>query len=179
MDDLEKTITYSHQVFAQQELFKQWLIKLYGVNEELKKEYNRFYFNIYYITLSELINPKEGLKYIEKIVSREYCEKLSMYFELKKHLDNILNLLTEEEVIWIHYKRDSSCHIFQDSYNYIKENFGEREKRKDIPLSEVRQKIEGFLIKHDMNDQKADIYIFNHLYPHISKMFQELKGLKG
>lgn len=40
MDDLEKTITYSHQVFAQQELFKQWLIKLYGVNEELKKEYN-------------------------------------------------------------------------------------------------------------------------------------------
>lgn len=105
--------------------------------------------------------------------------KIIHVFRTKKHLDNILNLLTEEEVIWIHYKRDSSCHIFQDSYNYIKENFGEREKRKDIPLSEVRQKIEGFLIKHDMNDQKADIYIFNHLYPHISKMFQELKGLKG
>lgn len=83
MDDFEKTITYAHQVSAQQKLFKQWLIKLYGVNEELQKEYNKFYFNIYYITLSELINPKQGLKYIDKIVSREYCEELSLYFELK------------------------------------------------------------------------------------------------
>ena len=98
MDDFEKTITYAHQVSAQQKLFKQWLIKLYGVNEELQKEQNKFYFNIYYITLSELINPKQGLKYIDKIVSREYCEELSLYFELKKHLDKIVNLLTEEEV---------------------------------------------------------------------------------
>ena len=42
MDDFEKTITYAHQVSAQQKLFKQWLIKLYGVNEELQKEYNKF-----------------------------------------------------------------------------------------------------------------------------------------
>lgn len=179
MDDFEKTITYAHQVSAQQKLFKQWLIKLYGVNEELQKEYNKFYFNIYYITLSELINPKQGLKYIDKIVSREYCEELSLYFELKKHLDKIVNLLTEEEVTWIHYKRDSSRHIFQDSYNYIKENFSERENRKNIPLSEIRQKIEEFLLRHDCNDKKADIYIFNKLYPHISKMLQDIVGLKG
>lgn len=37
----------------------------------------------------------------------------------------------------------------------------------------------GFLLKHDCNDKKADIYIFNKLYPHISKMLQNIVGLKG
>jgi hypothetical protein len=68
---------------------------------------------------------------------------------------------------------------YVDSYYRIKDNLEERTYRKQIPLCDILQKIEGFLLKNDCDDKKADIYIFNKLYPYISKMFQDIVGLKG
>lgn len=125
------------------------------------------------------MNPKYGMKYVEDIVKRGYDEELSLYFKLKEHLDIITKILDEDERAWIDYKRDCSCHIYVDSYYRIKDNLTERTLRKGIPLCDVLQKTERFLSEHGCDDKKADIYIFNKLYPYISKMFQDLIGLRG
>ncbi|MCG4768548.1 hypothetical protein L0O88_05530 [Bacteroides nordii] len=179
MEESEKLFEFGCQIATNQILFRNWLHKLYELNNDLKNEYNSFYQSLYYINLSELLNPMYGIKYVNSIIEREYNENLSMYFKLKEHLDIISELLDEEERTWIDYKRDCSCHIYVDSYYRIKDNLEERTYRKQIPLCDILQKIEGFLLKHDCDDKKADIYIFNKLYPYISKMFQDIVGLKG
>lgn len=179
MEESEKLLELGMQIGTNHLLFRNWLLKLYELNNDLKNEYNSFYQSLYYINLSELLNPKYGMKYVNSIVGRGYDKELSLYFKLKEHLDIITELLTEDERAWIDYKRDCSCHIYVDSYYRIKDDLTEKTVRKGIPLCDILQKIERFLSEHGCNDKKADIYIFNKLYPHISKMFQELVGLKG
>lgn len=179
MEESERLFEFALQIFANKQLFINWLRKLYALNNDLKNEYNSFYQSLYYINLSELLNPKYGMKYVKSIVERGYDKELSLYFKLKEHLDIITEQLSEDERVWIDYKRDCSCHIYVDSYYRVKDDLTERTLRRSVPLCDVLQKIERFLSEHGCDDKKADIYVFNKLYPYLSKMFQDIVGLKG
>lgn len=182
MDKNELLIIYLKQTIAKRTLFYQWLIKLNTINEELKNKYDRFYFNIYYINLSELINPKGGMSFIDEITKHGLHPEISMYFILKDKLQEIIDYLSEDELIWINYKRDCSSHIFVESYNQVELNnkgeLNEKVSRKNRPLKPILNSINKLLSEHNKNDQEVDIYVHNKLYQKIHDMFVELEDSK-
>lgn len=180
MDKKGLLIIYLKQINAKRIRFFQWLCKLNTINEELKNEYDRFYFNEYYINLSELINPKEGISFINEITKYGYHPEISMYFILKEKLQDIISYLSEDELIWINYKRDCSSHIFVESYNQVEINnkgeLVEKVSRKKKPLNPVLVSINKLLLEHGKSDQAVDIYVHNKLYQKIHDIFVELEG---
>lgn len=157
-------------------LFIQWILDFVCVTEALSSNYDRWYQQLFYIKLAELlkmkseeISPKFGKdKYILKVTT---C------------LHKICDALSDDECIYIVYRRDSAAHPFQNGYD-IFDTSGEKIKKervltfkeKSISLGreDINRAIDKVLESSGNIDKNCDLEIVKKLSPSILELKEGL-----
>lgn len=165
------------KITSQRKQFIQWLYKLFGLNNELHTEYNTFYQLLFYIVVYELLT--EGRDYnmrnIDSFKPKDDCHNKWFYDKIEEHLEKIRNSLSDEEYVFIEYKRHTACHIFQNQYEHIQDNGKIKEKRKTQNIDDIVCKIETILLKHG-GAKECDLYLHKKLYPIICEFYEDIKN---
>lgn len=166
--ELEYTSDDLKNLSIRQELqFIQWLINLFEINDELNLKYDKFYQDLYYIKLYELLT--KGFEYIESKKNNASIDfsKKDWYIILHTKILKLKNEISESELKYIQYKRHNSSHILQYDYEIsINVKSGEIKKpnrNNSLPnLNEILD-IHG-------SDYKIDQHITKKLHEKIVKI---------
>ncbi len=166
------------KTLVQQAQFEQWLKSLFYINNELIKNWDFVYQEMFYIKLYEVTT--EGLLYAHKVFDHlregENKNKFEWYQELISSLTNIKSGLLEEEYLYIEYRRHNTCHIFQNSYEHIQDNLKIKKIRKDKDLQVINSALKKLLIKHG-SDKNTDIYLNDKLQSKLTLLYNRLQSI--
>lgn len=156
--------------------FEQWLKTLFFTSDYLLTSYDLTYQESFYIKFYELLN--DGFNYAnEVLLALEITDnekKKKFYSTLIKGIANIKSLLSEIELDYIEYRRHTACHIFQDSYEHIKDSYEIRSTRKNKPLDDINVNLKKLIKKHG-SDRDIDDYINLKLQKELTNLYTELK----
>lgn len=164
------------KIHSERFLFIQWIVDLICVTEALIDKYDRWYLQIFYIKLAGLF---EILKKDSSISLSEdkYIQKN------KKHFNSIYNSLTNDECIYIIYRRDCVAHPIQNAYDIYHASGDKIVKQRDcnikgekVTLSreDIDRAIGNILESHGNIDKNCDIDIVKKVFPFISQMKEGL-----
>jgi hypothetical protein len=163
------------KTFVQQTQFEQWLKSFFYLNTELSKEYDFIYQDEFYTKFYELFT--EGLVFANKILDAlqtgRNTDKRDWYLELISGLNKIKTELTDSEFEYIQYRRHSSCHIFQNSYELIQDNLKIKKERNGGQLQEIQKDIQGLILTHG-SDKNIDHHINGKLQNKIVDLYKKL-----
>ncbi|MBR4499546.1 MAG: hypothetical protein IKP11_03300 [Paludibacteraceae bacterium] len=157
-------------------LFLQWILDFVCLTEALINNYDRWYQQLFYIKLAELFKAKYEDIFEDQGEDR-YILKVSTC--LKK----IYNVLSDDECIYILYRRDSAAHPFQDGYDLFKESGDIYENRRALIIKgdsvllsreDIIRAIRRVLDTDGNCDQKCDIRIVQKLSPYIMELKADL-----
>lgn len=91
---------------------------LFVLNDMLAQRYNWYYQELYYIKLVSFID--ESIKYIEDL--KASIGNSDLFVEwldcVREGIDTILSNISEDELVFIHYRRTRAAHMFQDGYEF-------------------------------------------------------------
>ncbi len=163
------------KTLVQEKQFEQWVRILFFLNNELTNKYDFIYQDAFYTKLYELFN--EGSVFINKILNSlnfgDNDEKRNLYSNLIDSLTQIRADLTEAEFEYIQYRRHNSCHIFQNSYEYIQDNLRIKKERSGRKLQDIQKDLQDLISKHG-SDENIDFYLNKKLQGKLSALYQLL-----
>jgi DNA gyrase/topoisomerase IV subunit A len=168
------------KIRVQEYQLSKWFSRLISITNELQKEYNSVYQNVFYIKIYELFTS--GLDYSEKVYSivekSNNTEKIEYYRTIINSVEKIKSVLTDNEIQFIEYKRNNVCHIFQNGYEKeLKKNGDIKSKRKGVEINTIKNDFDKLLSKHG-NDKDLDIFLFNKSSPLIQEFYENIKKVQ-
>lgn len=164
------------KTLVQQKQFEQWLKSFFFLNNELREKYDFIYQDEFYTKFYELFT--EGLEFANKVWDALQIggndDKRNWYLTLIDGLNKIRAELTDPEFEYIQYRRHGSCHIFQNSYEFIQDNLRIKKERNGRPLQDIQKDINELIIKHG-SDKSIDLFINKKLQNKITELYNRLK----
>jgi len=91
--------------------------------------------------------------------------------------------LDEDDCIWLHYRRDTECHVFQDAYDLSVRNGKSKEQRrfelieKTISVDEFDKRARAFLRKYNVNEPAIAVAFAKRLAPSIDAVLVAMEPL--
>lgn len=165
----------SIKTLVQHAQFEQWLKSLFYLNNELIKSWEFVYQEMFYLKFYETIT--EGLVYANKVLEHLKIgnseNKIEWYNELINGINNIKAELSEEELDYIEYRRHNTCHIFQNSYEHIQDNFKIKKNRKDKELHNTNNNLKKIINKYG-SDKKIDFFLNSKLQSKLHSLHNRL-----
>lgn len=170
------------EIYTRKHQFEQWIKQMFFLNEELNKEYNSIYQDLFWVKIYQLLT--EGDFYLRDI--KKTIDKGNSFY-IKKWYDRLLNGLIEIktqfreiEFEYLQYRRHNVCHIFQHDYSVFNKDYSlksiKRQKRKDKSI--INSEIEYFsLLKEYGGDEGYDKHYRNILYPIINILYHDLQEI--
>lgn len=163
------------KTFVQETQFEQWLRSFFFLNNELSEKYDFIYQEAFYTKFYELFT--EGLvfanKTLDKLKLGDNDNKRNLYFNLIDGLTKIRADLTESEFEYIQYRRHNSCHIFQNSYEYIQDNLRIKKERNGRKLQDIQKDLQSLILEHG-SDKNIDLYLNEKLQGKLTDLYQHL-----
>jgi hypothetical protein len=172
------------KVFAKKIRFEQWLGKMFFLNDELHKEYNGLYQDIFYIVLNDMFI--DGSTYLDHIIDSIIKDltpyKAQWYIRLKSGFEQMQSCFDVYEIEFIKYKRHNACHMFLDNYDIIQNSgkikdqitiYNESGEKQKVKLEDLNKKFDSILLKYGF-DEGFDHHLDELLYPVISKLYTDL-----
>jgi len=163
------------KTLVQQIQFEQWLKSFFFLNIELSKKYDFIYQDEFYTKFYELFT--EGLAFANKILTALQTggneDKLNWYLKLIEGLNKIRTELTDPEFEYIQYRRHSSCHIFQNSYEFIQDNLRIKKERNGRHLQDIQKDLQGLILKYG-GEKNIDHHINEKLQKKLTDLCKQL-----
>lgn len=156
------------KLYVKHELFFQWICNLIDVNSKLLVQYDVIYQRSYYTLVVELLN--EGKKYIEECLLNGNDRE--MYLAIGSCITKMRSSLSNDEFLFLVYKRDSACHIFQDCYDIIRPGGVVKSNKKikaGLDVFELQQ-MQDRVLKIHRTDKNFGKHIVRILSPTISEL---------
>lgn len=92
--------------------------------------------------------------------------------------------MDEDELIWLHYRRDCECHVWQKSYELGRTKTGLKEKRgfdllggKELTVDDFAKRASAMLRKHGVNEPAMAVHFAQLIAPHAVRVFEALRAL--
>lgn len=92
--------------------------------------------------------------------------------------------MDEDELIWLHYRRDCECHVWQKSYELGRTKNGLKEKRgfdllggKELTVDDFAKRASAMLRKHGVNEPAMAVHFAKLVLPHAARVFEALRAL--
>lgn len=157
-------------------LFIQWILDFVCVTEALSSNYDRWYQQLFYIKLAELLKMKSE-EISQKFGKDKYILKVTTC------LNKICDTLSDDECIYIIYRRDSAAHPFQNGYDLYNKlgNLYEKERNLEIKgnstslsREDISRAIGRVLTANNNIDKNSDINIIKKLFPYIMELKEGL-----
>lgn len=164
------------KTLVQEKQFEQWLKSFFFLSHELIEKYDFIYQDEFYTKFYELFT--QGLVFANKVLDAiqigDNDEKRNWYLMLINGLNEIRAELTDPEFEYIQYRRHGSCHIFQNSYEFIQDNLRIKKERNGRPLQEIKKDLQELIITHG-SDKNIDFAINNKIQNKIMELYKRLK----
>lgn len=154
--------------FVQRTLFAQWIGNLIDVNNKLKTQYDAIYQRTYYVLVTELLIA--GQKYIQEQISKNIDCKT--YEKLNLCVNKMNLILSEDETLFLIYKRDSASHIFQDCYDIIRPDGNIKNAKKvkaGYDVFEIQQ-IQDRVLQKYITDRRFADFVVKSFHPIIEEL---------
>lgn len=165
------------KTFVHEEQFAQWLRKFFYLNYELSREYDTIYQDSFYVVFYELTIV--GLSYSKEVLShlenRDNHKKTLWYRNLVGGLEELKNQFTEVEFEYIKYRRHSSSHIFQNSYEHQVFEKGEiTSQERENRISTTEEDLKMLILKHG-GDKNFDLYMHHKIFHLATNLYNRLR----
>jgi len=92
--------------------------------------------------------------------------------------------MDEDELIWLHYRRDCECHVWQESYALSRKKNGLKEKRvfgllgdKELTVDEFDKRASAMLRKHGRSEAALAVHFAKLVAPHAARVFDAIRAL--
>jgi len=93
--------------------------------------------------------------------------------------------LDEDERLWVHYRRDTECHVWQESYELgLRKKSGTlKETRmfallgKELNVDEIDKRARGLLRKHGVNEPAMAVHFAKLVAPHVANVLETMGPL--
>lgn len=164
---------------AQNEQFNQWLRRFFYLNSELSKKHDVFHQELFYVRLDGFFT--ECFEYANKELS--YLKKnpvnaglQNFYSKLVSEITNLKLNLTEDEYLYIGYRRNVVCHILQNGYEIIQDDFKIKKKREGMNMNILRNKLKGFILLHG-GESNIDKHLNSKIQPKLISIHTNLVKL--
>lgn len=135
MQDFNTELTIKIKV--QQIQFEQWIRSFFRLTYKLYDGFDAELQDLHYIKLYGILT--EGLEYAEMVLQHlengKNLNKKEWYTKCVSGITILKSQLTERELMYIEYRRHNICHIFQNQYERIQENYKIKHQRKGIDLT--------------------------------------------
>jgi hypothetical protein len=160
---------------VQQIQFEQWIRTFYQLTYRLYEGFDPILQDLHYIKLHGMLT--EGLEYA-KIVSKhledgQNLKKKCWYIKLVNGFSLLKSQLTQRELIYIEYRRHNICHIFQNQYEHIQENYKIKYQRKGMDLIEIEVLLKSLLVEFG-NDRNIDEHLQDKMKMTLTGLYDEL-----
>ena len=166
---------FTVKTLVQEKQFEQWLKLFFFLNDELSKEYDFIYQDEFYTKFYELFT--EGIVYAKKVLDvlkpGDNDDKYSWYVKLTEGLNKIRLEITDPEFEYIQYRRHGSCHLFQNSYEFIQDNLRIKKDRNGKQLQEIRKDLQELILKYG-SDRNIDQHINAKLQNKLTDLYKQL-----
>ncbi len=163
------------KTLVQQTQFEQWLKSFFFLNNELTERYDFIYQDEFYTKFFELFT--EGLSFANKVLDAlqqgNNDLKRNWYLNLINGLNAIRTELTDSEFEYIQYRRHTSCHIFQNSYEFIQDNLRIKKERNGRLLQDIKKDLQSLILKHG-SDENIDFYLNEKLQGKLTALYHQL-----
>ena len=163
--------------------FEQWIRKMFYLNSELRKEYNLFYQELFWVTIYQFLTEGEYyLRDIKSVVDKgTNYHKKKWYGRLLEGMIEIKSQFKQNDFEYLQYRRHNVCHIFQQDYsvfnkdNSLKTMKGQTRKNKSI----INIEIMFFSILDEYgNDEGFDKHYRSSLFTIIDKLYNDLQDIQ-
>lgn len=160
---------------VQHEQFFDWLKKIFFLSTELQTSYNRFYQELLYIHVYQLLN--EGMFYIQDVLKAktDSSPAYDKFKEIASAINKLKTLFSEDELDLIEYQRHCCCHIFQNHYERQINRDGITSKRKGKSIKELRAKFNK-MITGNIYDKGFNKYFNDKVIPVLLELYQKLQN---
>lgn len=175
-------------VFTQKCQFEMWISKVFLLNDELHKEYNPFYNDIFNILIYQLLT--EGCDHVEHRILPHITPKNVFMKRWGERLHEGLKTMREQysdiEFAFLEYHRHSVCHIFQTGYDVIykdgtiKSHEAQTKKIKKTSINKpiINIELDFFkLLEEYGGDSGFDTSFREKLYPIIKQLQADLSQI--
>lgn len=163
---------------VQEKQFEQWLKFTFYLNEKLREEYDSIYQDAFYIHVYEILT--EGLTYANKVyeglLKSKNLKKIKWYSELINGLNKVKSDLSDSELLYIEYRRHIASHIFQNSYEFIQDNFKIKKERNKENLKDIKEKLNTLIINHG-GDRELDDFLNHKIQSYLKKIYENLQSI--
>lgn len=149
-------------------LFHQWIGNLIDVNNKLSSQYDAIYQRYYYVLVVELLNT--GRDYLQTQSEKGSDYKTNQ--QINSCIDRMSELLSKDELLFLVYHRDSSCHIFQDRYDVIRCNGSVKANKKGkdgYDVFEIQQ-IQDRVLQKYITDRRFADFVVKSFHPIIEEL---------
>jgi len=123
----------------------------------------------------------EGLEYakivLQHLENGKNLNKKNWYIKCIDGLTILKSQLTKRELIYIEYRRHNICHMFQNQYERIQENYKIKYQRKGIDLTEIDSLLKSLLLEFG-SDRNIDEHLKNKMKLTITSLYDELIRIK-
>ena len=176
-EDFNHELTIKTKV--QQIQFEQWMRSFFRLTYKLYEDFDPTLQDMHYIKLYGMLT--EGIDYAQIVLKHlengKNLNKKSWYIKCIDGLTLLKSQLTEREFIYIEYRRHNICHMFQNQYERIQENYTIKYKRKGMDLTEVDTLLKSLLLEFG-SDRNIDEYLKEKLKLTITSLYDELVKIK-
>ncbi len=92
--------------------------------------------------------------------------------------------MSEDERLWVHYRRDTECHVWQESYELGRRKNGLKETRKfdlldgkELHVDDIDARARTLLRKHGVNEPELAVYFATLIAPHAMRVVEAMRPL--
>lgn len=92
--------------------------------------------------------------------------------------------MNEDELLWVHYRRDTECHVWQESYELGRKKNGLKETRKfellggkELHVDDIDERARALLRKHGVNEPAMAVHFAKLIAPHAGHVLEAMRPL--
>ena len=168
----------SKKTLVQQIQFEQWVRTFFQLTYKLYEVFDPMLQDLHYIKLYGILT--EGHEYAKVVLQHleggKNVNKTNWYLKFVSGIASLKSLLSERELLYIEYRRHNICHIFQNQYEHIQENYSIKSQRKGMGLTEIDAALKSLLLEFG-NDRNIDGYLKDKLKMTLTCLYDELVHL--
>jgi len=173
IEDFNYELTIKTKV--QQIQFEQWMRSFFQLTYKLYEGFDPILQDLYYVKLYGTLT--EGLEYakivLQHLEKAENLNKKNWYIRCVEGLTLLKTQLTERELIYIEYRRHNICHMFQNQYERIQDNYKIKYQRKGMDLTEIDSLLKNLLLEFK-SDKNIDEYLKNKMKLTLTSLYNDL-----
>ncbi|MGE0396461.1 MAG: hypothetical protein AB7T06_07065 [Kofleriaceae bacterium] len=99
-------------------------------------------------------------------------------------LHAVRDSMSEDERMWLHYRRDVECHVWQDAYELNRRGNGLKEKRRfallsgqEMHIDEIAKRSSALMRKYNVDEPAMAVHFAKLVAPHVARVLLALAPL--